>query len=77
MTKVAVVKAGSYDPQVVEQVMQELLAHLGGIDKFISPGDRVLIKPNMLEGVKKELSVTTHPGVVTEIPFYTLNAYFC
>lgn len=27
--------------------------------------DRVLVKPNMLEAVEKELCVTTHPWVVT------------
>lgn len=61
MQKVAVVKTESYDTQVVEQAMQELLAHLGGMEKFITPGDKVLIKPNMLEGVDKDKSVTTHP----------------
>ena len=39
MTKVAVVKADSYDTQVVEQAMAELLTHLGGIEKFIQSGD--------------------------------------
>jgi uncharacterized protein (DUF362 family) len=48
MTKVAVIKADTYD-------------ELGGIAEFIKPGDKVLIKPNMVDGVKKELSVTTHP----------------
>jgi hypothetical protein len=36
MTKVAVVRADSYDTQVVEQAMQDLLAHLGGIEKYIN-----------------------------------------
>lgn len=48
MTKVAVVQA-----------MTELLAHLGGMSQ--QPGERVLVKRNMLEGVDKGLSVTTHP----------------
>ncbi|EIW15706.1 MULTISPECIES: hypothetical protein [Pelosinus] len=61
MTKVAVVKADSYDPQIVGQAVTDLLAHFGGLDKFINQGDRVLLKPNMLEGVDKGLSVTTHP----------------
>lgn len=33
MTKVAVVKTDSYDTQVVEQAMQELLSYFGGIRK--------------------------------------------
>jgi len=63
MNKVAAVKIDSFDYNYedIEKGIQEALALLGGIEKFISPGDRVLIKPNMLEAVKKELSVTTHP----------------
>ncbi|MBP2633102.1 MAG: hypothetical protein H6Q70_3730 [Firmicutes bacterium] len=60
MTKVAAVKADSYDTQVVDQAMQELLAHLGGIEKYINPGDRVLVKPNMLEAADKASGITTH-----------------
>lgn len=41
--------------------MQELLTHIGGMSQFIQPGDRVLVKPNMLEGVDKGKCVTTHP----------------
>lgn len=67
MTKVAVVKAESYDQQVVERSMTELLDHLGGIEKYIQPGDRVLVKPNMLEGVDKGKHVTTHPEVVRAV----------
>jgi len=62
--KVAVVKADSYDQQVVNQAMQELLAHLGGIEKYINSSDKVLIKPNMLEAVDQASEITTHPEVV-------------
>jgi uncharacterized protein (DUF362 family) len=58
MTKVAAVKADSYDPHIVGQAITDLLAHLGGISQFIQPGDRVLVKPNMLEAVEKGLCVT-------------------
>lgn len=51
MVKVGVVKADTYDEQVVALAMQELLDELGGISEFIKPGDKVLIKPNMLEGI--------------------------
>ncbi|MDF2524669.1 MAG: hypothetical protein K0R31_2310, partial [Clostridiales bacterium] len=33
------------------------------MSKFIQPGDRVLVTPNMLEGVDKGKCVTTHPEV--------------
>lgn len=54
MTKVAVVKADTYDEQVVKLEMKELLDELGRITQFIKPGDKVLIKPNMLEPNEKD-----------------------
>lgn len=41
MTKVAAVKADSYNPQIVQQAITELLAHLGGMYQFIQSDDRV------------------------------------
>lgn len=67
MCKVAVVKGENYNTDVVERALNEALSLLGGIDKFVNPGDKVLIKPNMLEAVPKELSVTTHPEVVRAV----------
>jgi uncharacterized protein (DUF362 family) len=63
MQKVAIVKVDSLDYiyEDLEKGVQEALALLGGIDKFINPGERVLLKPNMVEGVEKGYSVTTHP----------------
>jgi uncharacterized protein (DUF362 family) len=53
MTKVTVEKVDFYDTKVVAQAMQDLLAYLGGIEKYIQPGNTVLAKSNMLEGVDK------------------------
>lgn len=64
MAKVAAIKAETYDKQVVELAMQTLLDELGGISEFIKPGDKVLIKPNMLEGLPPDKAVTTHPEIV-------------
>ena len=49
MTKVAAVKADSYDQQTVGQAITDLLAHLGGISQFIQPGDRILEKRTCLK----------------------------
>jgi hypothetical protein len=53
MTNVAVVQGESYDTQVVEQAMQDC--------SQIGASDGVLVEPNMLKSVEKELSVTIHP----------------
>lgn len=39
---------------------------LGGISRFIRPGDRVVLKPNMGWASPPEQAATTHPAVVAE-----------
>ena len=62
--RVAIIHVADYQPQRVEQGLEKALNELGGLQKFISAGDKVLIKPNMLEPVAAEHAVTTHPEVV-------------
>lgn len=68
-TTVAAVGVKSYHQEEVQAGLAEALALIGGVAAFIEPGDRVLIKPNMLEALSPDKAVTTHPEVVTEIPF--------
>jgi uncharacterized protein (DUF362 family)/NAD-dependent dihydropyrimidine dehydrogenase PreA subunit len=56
-----------YDPATVAASIDALLSPLGGIQTFISPGQKVLIKPNMLAGKAPEKAVTTHPSIVREV----------
>lgn len=41
-----------------------LLEPLGGMEAFVRPGERVLIKPNMLAAKGPEKAVTTHPELL-------------
>ncbi|AJF05889.1 DUF362 domain-containing protein [Geoalkalibacter subterraneus] len=56
-----------YDPATVAAALDTLLSPLGGIKAFIRPGQKVLIKPNMLAGKAPEKAVTTHPSIVREV----------
>ena len=60
-------KAPDYDRERIEARMQELLAPLGGMEAFVRPGQKVLLKPNMLAGKSPEKAVTTHPEVVRAV----------
>jgi len=40
---------------------------LGGMHTFVKPGERVLIKPNLLKGKEPEAAVTTHPEIVRAV----------
>jgi uncharacterized protein (DUF362 family)/Pyruvate/2-oxoacid:ferredoxin oxidoreductase delta subunit len=47
--------------------MAEVLDPLGGMTAFVRPGQKVLIKPNMLSGKTPDKAVTTHPEIVREV----------
>ncbi len=64
---VAVRAAADYRRERVEGAVEELLSHLGGMGAFVRPGQKVLIKPNMLAGKPPEKAVTTHPEVVRAV----------
>lgn len=62
--KLIAAKADSYDFQTVEQGIKENLANLGGLDQYIKPSDKVLLKPNLVEGMPPDKGVNTHPEVM-------------
>lgn len=64
MHTVTLEKVPDYDRQRVKDGLIRLLAPLGGIAAFVHPGERVLIKPNMLLAKAPEKAVTTHPEVL-------------
>jgi uncharacterized protein (DUF362 family)/Pyruvate/2-oxoacid:ferredoxin oxidoreductase delta subunit len=59
--------AAGYDRSVIETALTELLAPLGGMAAFVQPGQRVLLKPNLLSAKAPEKAVTTHPEVVRAV----------
>ncbi|MBI5562814.1 MAG: DUF362 domain-containing protein [Deltaproteobacteria bacterium] len=64
---VSIVKCKDYDEGRVYGAVVEALEPLGGMNGFVSPEDRVLIKPNLLCDSPPERHVTTHPSVVTAV----------
>ena len=67
MYRVAIEKVASYDPELVETGLKNLLAPLGGIKAFVRPGERVLLKPNMLSAKPPAAAVTTHPAILKAV----------
>jgi uncharacterized protein (DUF362 family) len=47
--------------------LQQALKIMGGIDRFIRPGDKVLLKVNAAFATPPALSATTHPDLVSEL----------
>lgn len=66
-SRVVIKKCSDYDPQNVQRAVSEAVDLLGGIERFIKPGQKVLIKPNMLSARPPEDGVCTHPEAVRAI----------
>lgn len=64
---VIIARSASYAPAAVEAGIREICAGLGGLERWIQPGQRVLIKPNMLEALAPEKAATTHPAVLAAL----------
>ena len=65
MKKTVVIKqTDDYNEDLVKSNLKDILAALGGLESVISPGDRVLLKVNLLMGKAPEEAITTHPLVV-------------
>ncbi|WP_440947283.1 DUF362 domain-containing protein [Methanosarcina sp. T3] len=60
--RVSIVRCSDYSG--VKAAIKEALALIGGLESVISPGNRVLLKPNVLAIRAPEDAVTTHPTVV-------------
>ncbi|MBJ6726645.1 DUF362 domain-containing protein [Geomesophilobacter sediminis] len=67
MHQVVIEQVASYDRAAVREGIVRLLAPLGGMAAFVRPGERVLIKPNMLSAKPAEAAVTTHPEVLRAV----------
>ncbi len=67
MSKVVLLKCAEYNYDLIKTKLDQSLALLGGMEKYVRPGMRVLIKPNLIKREKPESQVTTHPLVVAAI----------
>lgn len=47
--------------------LEALVTHLGGWGALVKPGQKVLIKPNLLADATPDQAVTTHPEVVRQV----------
>jgi uncharacterized protein (DUF362 family)/Pyruvate/2-oxoacid:ferredoxin oxidoreductase delta subunit len=67
MHTVSITQAPDYDRIQVKAATCRLLEPLGGMAPFVRPGERVLLKPNMLYARAPEFAVTTHPEVLRAV----------
>ena len=71
---VSLVRCPDYEPGRVRRSIREALGSLGGMEALVSPGQKVLLKPNLLQGKPPEKAVTTHPEIVHAVALEIMNA---
>lgn len=59
-------ECGSYDYEKIKAAVDKLFDALS-LDKLIQPGDKVVIKPNLVMKSKPEAAIITHPLVVAAV----------
>ena len=63
-SSVSLIRASSYVLDDLRQSVAALLEPLGGMSAFVKPGDRVLLKPNLLTGARPTKECVTRPELV-------------
>jgi uncharacterized protein (DUF362 family)/Pyruvate/2-oxoacid:ferredoxin oxidoreductase delta subunit len=62
-TRVVIVRCDTYADDQVLIAIRKGIDMLGGISVFARPGERIVMKPNILIGTNPDKGVTTHPAV--------------
>jgi uncharacterized protein (DUF362 family)/Pyruvate/2-oxoacid:ferredoxin oxidoreductase delta subunit len=70
---VALIKCPDYSSPKLEMAVREAVDLCGGLEDLVRPGDKVLIKPNLLGAHEVEKRVTTDPSVVRAVARMVLD----
>jgi uncharacterized protein (DUF362 family) len=71
---VSLIRATSYEREALRESLETLLEPLGGMAAFVKPGNRVLLKPNLLTGARPGKECTTRPELVYAIAQMVMQA---
>ena len=66
-TMTALCRCEDYDEARVQQAVDEVFALCGGVESVVKPGQRVLVKVNLLMKRTPDRATTTHPAVAKAI----------
>jgi uncharacterized protein (DUF362 family)/ferredoxin len=62
--RVSLVRCDEYQTDLVYRKVKEAVDLVGGMGAYVSPGERVLLKPNLLSPKAPEAAALTHPTVL-------------
>ncbi len=64
MDRVSLYKCEDYEYEKVKECVRKIFDDNGGLEKIISRGDRVVIKPNLVMKKSPDSAATTHPSLI-------------
>ena len=64
----------TYDRDRLDSSLTTLLSPWGGLRSIVQPGDRVLLKPNLLTGARPGKDCTTRPELVYAVAKQVIDA---
>ena len=67
MSTVGITACETYESAELRSALDAVLSPIGGMTAFVSPGQRVLLKVNLLSRATPDKAVTTHPEVVRAV----------
>ncbi len=67
MKKVIICECTQYNLQLLEKKLNAGMALLGGWDKFVAPGMKVLLKVNLIGPKSPETAAIIHPELVRSL----------
>lgn len=73
MNTVILKKCTEYNVVTIKERLIESIDSLGGLDKFIEPGETVLLKVNLLMKKRPEEATTTHPDFVEALAMILID----
>ena len=72
--RVVIIRCDTYEDDQVVTDIQKGVDMMGGISSFAKPGERIVLKPNILIGTDPDKHVTTHPAVFRAVGKLLKNA---
>lgn len=67
MEETQVYAASCPDYGQAEACIRALVEQMGGMDRFVRPGERIVLKANLLRAAPPESAICTHPAVVEAV----------
>lgn len=74
MSRVSLIQCQTYERPQVEAAVTQAIEFIGGMSRFVQPGQRVLIKVNLLRASHPDQAIVTHPEVVRAVALLAREA---